>query len=169
MPSIRYIRWSLSLDMLDAIPAGTRSVHPSGLAGPGETLVGQRRARVQRGEEQGTMLQVEVRAARGEQIQGGCCHGAGHPDRPSWQHYSRQYTSLHARRRGIRFQMSSSRRHDQTSSHLQVTKAVATWPGEAGQCDRSANARRSASAELESPHQHRQCRGKMRAQIESEA
>ena len=49
MPSIRYIRWSLSLDMLDAIPAGTRSVYPSGLACPGEALDrGQRRASVHR-------------------------------------------------------------------------------------------------------------------------
>ena len=171
MPPISYIRWSLSLDMLVAIPAGTRSVYPSGLACPGVALVGQKRASVHRGEVQGTMLQVEprgedrfkrdaamARAARGR-IE---CSGSDRPTVLATLHY----TSLHARRGGIQFQMSSSRRHDQTSSHLQVTKAVAGRGGPV----RSTIRQVPGGVPVPSlNHQHRQCRGKMRAQIESEA
>ena len=108
MPSIRYIRWSLSLDMLDAIPAGTRSVYPSGLACPGEALDrGQRRASVHRaieercrglcyrwgreprGEDRFKRDAAMARAARGR-IE---CSGSDRPTVLATLHY----TSPHAR------------------------------------------------------------------------
>ena len=125
------------------------------------------------------MLQVGPRAARGGQIQEGCCHGAGRPrahrmlrlrstGRPSWQHYT---TPHHMR--GEEASNFKCPLRVVTTRPLPIFRSQKQWP--LGQARRaSAIDPRQCQEECQCPlpsliHQHRQCRGKMRAQIESEA
>ena len=120
------------------------------------------------------MLQVGPRAARGGQIQEGCCHGAGRPrahrmlrlrpaDRPG--NTTLHLTTCEVKRHPISNVLFASSRPDifPSSGHKssgQARRASAIDP-------------RQCQEECQCPlpsliHQHRQCRGKMRAQIESE-
>ena len=169
--------------MVDAIPAGTRSVYPSGLACPGEALDrGQRRASVHRaieercrglcyrwgreprGEDRFKRDAAMARAARGR-IE---CSGSDRPTaRPSWQHYT---TPHHMR--GEEASNFKCPLRVVTTRPLPIFRSQKQWP--LGQARRaSAIDPRQCQEECQCPlpsliHQHRQCRGKMRAQIESE-